>query len=245
MTRKRAAATHLLVSTCIGATVAALILFLWYPDFYFKASGAQVLMATLIFVDVVLGPALTLLLFKPGKRGLAFDMAVIFILQISALIYGLSVIIGSRPVFLVAAVDRFVVISANQLNTNEMPADPDSPYRQRSLTGAVLVGLKLPTDVDERNRLTILDVSGQPSEAMPKLYVPYAEVASVLIARARPLQALLRKPDAAVVQTWLSQSGRKPDELIWVPMQARKLEMAMVMEKDSGLPITALPVDPW
>ena len=247
MTRLRAASLHLLVSALIGASVALLILFLWYPDFYFRASGAQILMATLIFVDVVLGPALTLLSFKPGKPGLAFDMSVILILQISALIYGLHVIIGSRPVFLVAAIDRFVVVSANQLNAQEMPDDPLSPYHEQSLTGPKLVGLKLPEDLEERNRLTFLDVTGHPSEAMPRLYVPYAEVVMELMDRAKPFAVLLSrpKPDSDVVQKWLIESGRNSDELIWVPMQARKLEMAMIMEKSSGQPITALMVDPW
>lgn len=247
MTRWRASGTHLLVSTCIGCAVAGLILFLWYPDFYFKASGAQILMATLIMVDVVIGPALTLLLFKPGKPGLAFDMTVILVLQISALVYGLHVIIGSRPVFLVAAIDRFVVISANQLDADEMPDDPNSPYLERSLTGPRLVGLKLPTDIEERNRLTLLDLSGRMSEAMPKLYVPYAEVAPDLIKRAKPLEALLRRPepDRTVVETWLRRSGRSAADLIWLPLQARKLEMAMIMDRQTSQPVAALPVDPW
>ena len=124
MTRLKAFRVHLLASACVGAVVATLVFFLWYPDFYFKASGAQILIATLIFVDVVIGPALTLLLFKPGKWGLAFDMSVIVLLQVGALVYGLSVIIGSRPVFLVAAVDRFVVVSANQVEPGEL-VDPN------------------------------------------------------------------------------------------------------------------------
>ncbi len=247
MTRMRAFATHLLASIGIGGTVALLILLLWYPDFYFKASGAQVLIATLILVDVVIGPALTLLLFKPGKPGLAFDMTVILILQISALVYGLYVIIGSRPVYLVAAVDRFVVIAANQVESGELPEDPDSPYRQTPMTGPRLVALQLPEDVEERNQLTFLDVSGHPSEAMPRLYVPFADGVDELLQRARPYSELLRRPEAeaAVARSWLAASARKAESLVWVPMQARKLEMVMIMDRASGEPVATLPLDPW
>lgn len=247
MTRKKAFLTHLAVSACIGATVAVLILFLWYPDFYFKASGAEILMATLIFVDVVIGPALTLLLFKPGKPGLAFDMTVIFVLQVAALIYGLHVIVGSRPVFLVAAIDRFVVISANQVDLEEWPDNPSSPYRHLSLSGPDVVGLKLPEDVAERNRLTFLEIGGRPSEAMPKLYVPYADAASMLIERAKPFSSLLQRTDseAAVAQAWLNNSGFQADDVVWVPMQARKREMVMVMDLESSQPVAALPLNPW
>ncbi|MCB1601431.1 MAG: hypothetical protein KDI66_15540 [Xanthomonadales bacterium] len=247
MTRLKAFRVHLLASACVGAVVATLVFFLWYPDFYFKASGAQILIATLIFVDVVIGPALTLLLFKPGKWGLAFDMSVIVLLQVGALVYGLSVIIGSRPVFLVAAVDRFVVVSANQVEPGELPDDPASPYRRLSLTGPELVGLKLPEDVEERNRLTFLDVTGHPSEAMPRLYVPFADVVGDLLARARPYSDLFRRADEdrQAAQLWLKRTGRRAEDLVWVPMQARKLEMVMVMARDTGMPLGTLPLDPW
>lgn len=247
MTRLKAFRVHLLASACIGAVVATLVFFLWYPDFYFKASGAQILIATLIFVDVVIGPALTLLLFKPGKWGLAFDMTVILILQLCALLYGLSVIIGSRPVFMVAAVDRFVVVSANQIDWDEMPDDANSSFSQLSWTGPRLVGLQLPEDLKERNRLTLLDVAGRHSEAMPKLYVPYSESADILMARAKPFDVLLRRPqpDAELARNWLQRSGRQADSLVWVPMQARKLEMVMVIDRASKEPIAALSMDPW
>jgi hypothetical protein len=247
MTRLKAFGVHLLVSACIGAVVAMLVLFLWYPDFYFKASGAQILIATLIFVDVVIGPALTLLLFKPGKWGLAFDMTVILILQLSALLYGLSVIIGSRPVFMVAAVDRFVVVSANQIDRDEMPDDPDSSYHQLSWTGPRMVGLQLPGGVEERNRLTLLDVAGRHSETMPKLYVPYSKSADDLMARAKAFDELLRRPqpDADLARNWLQRSGREAESLVWVPMQARKLEMVMVIDRATREPIAALSMDPW
>ena len=40
---------------------------------------------TIFLVDVVLGPGLTLMVFKPGKPGLKFDMAAIVVLQMVAL----------------------------------------------------------------------------------------------------------------------------------------------------------------
>ncbi len=43
----------------------------------------------LLLIDVVLGPLLTLIVYKKGKRTLVMDLAVIAALQLAALTYGL------------------------------------------------------------------------------------------------------------------------------------------------------------
>ena len=104
MSRWKAAAIHLSISAAIGLVVGALLLLVWYPPPYFHAAGADQLVLLLVGVDLVLGPLLTLILFRSGKKGLKFDLAMIAVLQTTALVYGLSVVLQSRPVFLVSAV---------------------------------------------------------------------------------------------------------------------------------------------
>ena len=116
MSRWKAAAIHLSISAAIGLVVGALLLLVWYPPPYFHAAGADQLVLLLVGVDLVLGPLLTLILFRSGKKGLKFDLAMIAVLQTTALVYGLSVVLQSRPVFLVSAVDRFVLVSASEID---------------------------------------------------------------------------------------------------------------------------------
>lgn len=54
----------------------------------------------MLFVDIVLGPLLTLLIFNPVKSNKAtvFDFTVIGAIQISAFIWGLSAVYSQRPV---------------------------------------------------------------------------------------------------------------------------------------------------
>src|SRR4051812_12853702 len=111
MTRWKAAAIHSLISVAVGLIAGALLLGLWYPPPYFHAAGAQELILLLVGVDLVIGPLLTLIVFRWGKPGLAFDLTVISLLQAAALVYGLAIVLQSRPVFLVATVDRFVLVS--------------------------------------------------------------------------------------------------------------------------------------
>ncbi len=75
MSRWKAAGIHLSISILIGLVVGALLFGVWYPPPFFHAAGADMLVLLLVGVDVVLGPLLTLIVFKSGKRGLKFDLA--------------------------------------------------------------------------------------------------------------------------------------------------------------------------
>lgn len=97
ITRKQAFLTHLLISLAIFFVLLYLIIFKWYPAYYFHIDGGYRGIATIFFVDVVLGPGLTLLVFKPGKPGLKFDMSAIVILQIVALSWGVKSVFTERP----------------------------------------------------------------------------------------------------------------------------------------------------
>ena len=153
MSRWKAAAIHLSISFAIGLIVGALLLFVWYPRPFFHAAGADELVLLLVGVDLVLGPLLTLILFRSGKWGLKFDLAMIAILQSAALIYGLSIVLKARPVFLVAVVDRFSLISANDLDPADLAKGSQPEFRSLSLTGPRLVGARIPSTWQERNKV--------------------------------------------------------------------------------------------
>ena len=59
-TRWRAAGTHLLISVAIAAAALFVLLRVWYPPPLFTAEGGNDLLFTLVAVDVVIGPLITL-----------------------------------------------------------------------------------------------------------------------------------------------------------------------------------------
>ena len=69
MSRYLAAFYHLLISLVIFVFLAYLVVFVWYPDFFFDIDGGWEGMRIIIAVDLVLGPMLTLVVFKAGKPG--------------------------------------------------------------------------------------------------------------------------------------------------------------------------------
>ena len=86
MTRWKASGIHLVISIAIAVAAVAAMLGVMYPWEYFQASGGFKLLTILLSVDVVIGPLLTLLVFKSGKPSLKFDLTVIALLQLAALI---------------------------------------------------------------------------------------------------------------------------------------------------------------
>lgn len=132
ITRKQAFLTHLAVSTCIFFIISYLIFFRWFPEFYFYLDGGIRAITTIFFVDFVLGPCLTLLVFKPGKKSLKFDMAVILLLQLSALSWGISSVYTERSGATVFYYGRFACIAhddTKDINMNVVNAGPAGMQR--------------------------------------------------------------------------------------------------------------------
>src|SRR5262249_6319528 len=73
LTRWHAAGLHFLICVAIATAVVLLMLELWYPRPLFEAAGGNDLLFIIVGVDVILGPLLTLVVFKAGKWGMKFD----------------------------------------------------------------------------------------------------------------------------------------------------------------------------
>jgi hypothetical protein len=116
ITRKQAFLTHLSVSLIVFFVLLYLIVFKWYPSYYFHIDGGYRGIATIFFVDVVLGPGLTLLVFKQGKPGLKFDMSVIIVLQIVALSWGVKSVYTERPALTVFYDGKFSCLNRSEVS---------------------------------------------------------------------------------------------------------------------------------
>ena len=133
ITRKQAFLTHLTVSGLIFLILAYLIVYHWYPDFYFSLDGGDRAILTIFFVDVVLGPGLTLLVFKQGKKSLKFDMSVIVLLQVSALIWGVHSVYNGRPATTVFHQVKFTCISNPDATMINMDLIRQGPSKSQNL----------------------------------------------------------------------------------------------------------------
>src|SRR5690554_3404124 len=99
--RIKAFTLHLAISVTIAAIAMIIVFYFWYPAPLHTAVGVTQIFLILLAVDVVLGPVLTLVVYKVGKRTLIMDLSVIALLQVSALCYGVYTVAEGRPAWLV------------------------------------------------------------------------------------------------------------------------------------------------
>lgn len=227
MSRWKAASFHLLVSLVIAICAGSLIYFVWYPSPYFQVSNGSNLMLLLMGVDVAIGPLLTLVVFKAGKKGLRFDLAVIASLQIVAFCYGIHVIAEARPVFAVAEGDRFVVVAANQLDDEDLADGKQPEFATRSWGGPRLVGAEVPKSGPQYDAtLHSALANGKDVDRLPKYYVSYAQVADGLLTRAKPLTTLIRQQPqhAEAIERFIANTDEAATELVFIPLQGRQAD---------------------
>jgi len=244
--RVRAALIHLGLSAIVALPVALSIHIAWYPDVLILGAAARHLFFLIVGLVVTMGPFLTLVIFRPGKWGLRFDLWCIAILQLSALAFGAYVMFEARPVYLAFVVDRFAVVRADGFPAGALEKGHANGYDSLSLTGPRLVGVKLPDSPEERFQLAVSAMAGTDAEYYPKYYVPYDDVRVRVRGMGRPI-ALLRKINAArgaQVDAAVASTGRKEDELRYLPMRSDKADFAVLVDNTGDvLEITSLV--PW
>lgn len=248
MSRWKAAAIHVSLSLVIALLVIAALYLVWYPPPLFQASGLDQFLIILLGVDVVVGPLLTLVVFRAGKPGMRMDMSVIALAQVAALLYGLHVMWQARPVYMVAAVDRLTLVTPVDFDPEHLALAKDTDYASLPLFGAQLVGAKPPSDPVAREQLMHeATEGGKDYDLRPQYYVPYAEVSAGLVARARPVSALLALYPSAgeALAAAAVRANLASDDLVYVPLKTARRYVTAVLAPADGRIVLMLDVDPW
>lgn len=115
MSRFKAFSIHFAISFAIFLILLYFILVQWYPQPLFSTDGGWRVIRIIVGVDLILGPLLTLIVFKSGKPGLKFDLAMIALVQALALGWGVWTTYNERPAALIYTLDFFTPVPAYQL----------------------------------------------------------------------------------------------------------------------------------
>ena len=246
--RLRAGLVHLSLSAAIAALVFLPIYFIWYPDVLYEHAGGRDLFFLIVSVDVTLGPLITTIVYVPGKWGLKFDLAVIGMLQVIALSYGVYTLFESRPVNIVFVKDRFELVRANDYPPGELEKVASGRHGSLTWTGPRIVGAKLPTDPKEQAELIFSTIGGGPDvHLLPRYYVPYDEVRGLAKQKGERLQKLReRNPSqASEIDALIAGSGRSEDNLRFLPMRAGKYDLTILIDANTGEILKISSLKPW
>lgn len=242
LTRWHAAGTHLLICVGIAAVVLGLMLFVWYPPPLFQVMGGSGLALILIGVDVVIGPLLTLVVFRSGKPGLKIDLAIIAVFQLAALAYGCHVVSLARPAYVVFVKDQFQVATALELPPERLAEAKYAQFRSLPWTGPVLVFGDWPRDKADQQRLVDAVLTGEDLQHFPKYYAPYEQGRAQILAKAEPLSRVrATEPEAAkAIDAWLAGSGAQEQKLRYLRLRGRNGWIAVLIDGETARPVKML-----
>ena len=245
MTRWRAAGIHLLLSALLGVCVLALLFFVWYPGPLFRATGGEKLLLLIVGIDIVAGPLLTLCVYDAKKRLMKLDLAVIGVIQICFLVYGLTTMTVARPAYIAFVQDRFVVMPANGLSPEDQANASDPRYQSVGWTGPEWVFVERPVDPEEKLEAFNSAMGGKDLEYFPKFYRPYEGHAEDVIRRGWPLTLL--QGQNPVWDEWIGALEQRygADQIVFLPLKAKLAEMAVIVDKQSAKPLEYLEINPW
>jgi hypothetical protein len=247
MSRWKAAAIHLVLSAIIIGAVAFVLIHTWYTWQLFEVMGARRLLTILAIIDIVIGPFLTLIVYKHGKKSLKFDLTVIALLQAGFLAYGLHILAQSRPVFMVGLVDRFEMVFANQLDDTDLAKGNTEEFRTRSWTGPRLVGGALGSTSQERYDLALSGLAGKDIHLLPEQYVSFEEVKPALMQKMEPAEKLAgsNARTRAAIEAFAAREDLTVGELSTLPIISLRGRATMMLRTSNGDVLGPLAVEPW
>jgi len=242
VTRWQASGLHLLISIAIAAAVLALLLLVWYPGPLFEAMGGMGLLFILIGVDVVLGPTVTLIIFKQGKRGLKLDLAIIGAVQLAALLYGVHVMYLAHPAYIAFVKVQFQVATPAELEPERLAQAKYPQFRRLPLGKPVFLAADVPDDPPSRYELTNAVMAGLDVQHFPKYYLPYAERTKEILAASQPLERIRKdEPETGkIIDAYLARSGKNESDLRYLPLRGRDAWIAVLIDARTAEPVKML-----
>ncbi|MEL7536739.1 MAG: hypothetical protein AAFM91_06675 [Pseudomonadota bacterium] len=231
---------HLAISATVVGIALAVIFLVWYPYPYFHIAGAFDVVQVLVGVDLVLGPALTLYLYRPGKPWVRVDLAVIAAIQIAALVYGLWTIHSERPRYMVFAVDRYIVLGDRDINRADVATELADGQQ---LSGPLYVAAILPADEAARQQLLTELLDGKPDiEYRPEFWYALDARLADVTSRVRPLAEL----DARGDDDGLAEFRGRDASLGYIPvMHKTQTPRALIVDRETARPVGLVDVNPF
>ena len=222
---------HLTISFVIFIILAYLIIFHWYPIPYFHTDGGWRAIRIIAGVDLVLGPLLTLIVFKPGKPGLKLDLTLIGMAQAAALSWGIWVSYTERPVALVYTLDHFTPVAAKSLTNLGYALEKLNAYGDKT---PVPVYADLPQDpVHQQEYLAQSVGSRTPLYHFTHLYTNFdPKNLQILKQQSDKLSKYLESDEKGkqLLSTFFQTHPEIYDRYLFIPLHSRYKRVVIVLE---------------
>lgn len=233
--------SHLSLSLLSVVLIIGLVFFVWYPTPLAIAVGVIHIFSMLLIIDVVMGPVLGVLVYKEGKKSLKFDLSLIILLQISALLYGVYSIEQGRPAWIAYYVDSFELIRKNEIMDEHLQqALPQ--FQQPSWLKPQYSAVEFAKDKNQRSDDMFAEVLGGISLAQrPERYVELTKAKKQMQQRAKKLELLQQYNNKTNVEKILA---KYPQATAFLPMKANAVDMTVLIDQKANV-VKIVDLRPW
>lgn len=232
---------HFFISICISLISLFWVFNAWYPGPLAKATNVTYIFLMLLAIDIILGPILGFVVYNEKKKTLKFDLAVIFLLQLSALAYGVYSISQARPVWIVYNVDRFELVRKNELIEDNIQ-QAQLQFQQPSWFKPEYAATEFAKNTQQRNDDMFAEIMGRISIAQrPERYVDFAQAKEQIQKRAQNLDLLNQYNDKTDVEKILS---KYPQATAFLPMKASVIDMTVLIDSQGDV-VKIVDLRPW
>ena len=244
LSRFQAFAIHLLISSAVLGLFLAFVFLVWYPHPFFILEGLVQIVWVLVGVDIVLGPALTLVVFKTGKPGLKRDLSIIAAIQIFGFIYGAHTFYIERPAFAVFYdSDFFEVILASEMKDL---GKLDPALGHSKIGGPTLVFVEAPTGIDELKKiLEEMKKGAPPIHLRAEFYRPLKGYIHTKFRLSRDLDKLEKIPaNKTVIAQFKSEYSERVDGFVYFPVAGKVTSRLLVIDRKSEMVVDTISINP-
>ncbi|AXI03517.1 TfpX/TfpZ family type IV pilin accessory protein [Aquirhabdus parva] len=239
--RLKAFAIHLIASILLAIFALILVFLIWYPAPLAQAVGVTHIFLLMLGIDVILGPLLTLFVYKTGKRTLKLDLTIIIVIQLAMFGYGLNTVAQGRPAWLVFNNDQFYLVRPSNIDPLiSRKAAPE--YRSASWFGPKWVSVQLPSEkMARRSIISETLQSGAGLFNSPTLYGPIQHDLTKIESQARDFRELEKFNSPLAIESTIK---KWPKAMKWLPLWSSQKGMTVLLD-GMGNVIAITDLNPW
>ncbi len=236
-------AIHFACSLLVFSIFLYVLLKLWYPSPFFSASGGWQGIRIVALVDLVIGPLLTLVVYKPTKpaKELRTDISIIVLFQLLALGWGIYTVYNQRPVAAVFWEDRFYTVPATALESQGISLDR---LRQFSKTTPAYIFVERPATREGWDRVVDRAQNQNiPPHHQIELYRPLRDHLEEVYRYNLDIEDIIQNnPEMKTqIQAILDETGTQLADNRYIGLESRYRNIVLVFNNDHLIGSAAVP----
>ena len=229
----KATSIHLFISLNILLFILYLILFHWYPEPFFTAQGGWQGIRLMAFVQLVLGPSLTFIVFDHLKQRkvIISDLSIIAVVQAAALIWGGYQVYTQRPIAMVFWHDAFYTVTSDDY-TEQGIDNPD--FSKFSAHVPPLIYSRPLSTEAEMEQFTRLTEKSIPVYAHVSLYENIEDNLSSIFSRGVDIEEVMSKNASMRAELEKIVQGNVAG-YNYIALNAKYHNMVLILDKNGNL----------